>query len=67
MIDFTIVWSVVLALMLIRIVDNAVDYAHYLVTRKKRDKLFAELLAELEAEESTKPKTVKKTAPKKRK
>lgn len=66
MIDFTVVWSVVLALMLIRIVDNAVDYAHYLVTRKKRDKLFAELLAEIELEQPAKKKTVKKAAPKRK-
>ena len=59
MIDFSIVWSVILALMLIRIVDAAVDYAHYQLTKKKRDKAFARLLEELEAE-LPKKKTVKK-------
>ena len=67
MIDFNIVWSVVLALMLIRIVDNAVDYAHYLVTKKKRDKAFAEFLAELEAEiPAAKPVRAKKATAKKK-
>ncbi len=74
MIDFNIVWSVVFALMLIRIVDTAVDYINYQFTKKKRDKAFARLLEELKEEAVKKPvrratvkKTVKKAVAKKRK
>lgn len=56
MIDFTIVFSVILALMLIRIIDDAVEYIHYRLTKKKRDKVFAEFLAELEAEAKPRPR-----------
>lgn len=65
MIDFTIVFSVILALMLIRIIDDAVEYIHYRLTKKKRSKAIAELLAELEAEAS-KPKTRKKAVAKRK-
>lgn len=66
MIDFNIVWSVVFAVILVRIVDNAVEYVHYQVTKKKRNKLFEELLAEIELIEPSKKKTVKKAAPKRK-
>lgn len=59
MIDFSIVWSVILALMLIRIVDTTVDYVHYQLTKKKRAKAISEWLEEIEAE-LPKKKTVKK-------
>lgn len=69
MIDFSIVWSVILALMLIRIVDMVVDYAHYQLTKKKREKALAEWLEELKATEPSKKPvrraTVKKTVKKK--
>jgi len=66
MIDFNIVWSVVLALALVRGVDTAVEYVHYQLTKKKRNKLFEELLAEIKIEAPAKKKTVKKAAPKRK-
>ena len=66
MIDFSIVWSVVFAIALVRIVDIAVDYIQYRITRKKRNKLFEELLAEIELEEPAKKKAVKKAVPKRK-
>ncbi len=65
MIDFNIVWSVVFALMLIRIVDTAVEYVHYQLTKKKRNKVFAELMAELEAELPKAKKPIKRASIKK--
>lgn len=66
MIDFNILWSVVFAVMLIRIVDSAVEYVHYQLTKKKRDKAFAELIAELETNIPAKRKTVKKAVTKRK-
>lgn len=65
MIDFNIVWSVVFAIALVRVVDAGIEYLHFQLTKKKRNRLFEELLAEIKLEEPAK-KTVKKAAPKRK-
>lgn len=66
MIDFNIVWSVVFAVVLVRVVDTGIEYLHFQLTKKKRNKLFEELLAEIKLEEPAKKKAVKKAAPKRK-
>jgi hypothetical protein len=50
MFEATIVWSVVLALTIVRVADIAVDYIYEYVSRKRNKKKFDQILAQMKLE-----------------
>jgi hypothetical protein len=68
MFEATIVWSIVLALTIVRVADIAADYIHEYISRKYHKKKFDQILAnmKLELAEQELRRPVKKAVAKKK-